>query len=99
MNNIIKKVVLFSNNGYSKEHDDLLNQLIDRKILLFCVLGKDCELWHDIMDEIFVGEGEERDFFQITTSHENETLEEVIEFAEKYNFEGIDNEKVEIIKV
>jgi len=47
--------------------------LIDRKILLFCTVGKDCELWHDIideldvMDELSVANGEERDFFVVTT--------------------------------
>ena len=99
MNNITKKVVLYSEKGYSEEHDALLNHLIDRKILLFCAVGKDCELWHDIMDEIFVGAGEERDFFLITTWHEDETLDEVIDFAKKYDFERIDNKKVEVIKV
>lgn len=94
-----KKVILNSKNGYSNEYDSLLNQLIEEKVLLFCVLGKDSELWHDIMDEIFVGEGEERDFYQITTSHTDETLDEVIEFAKNYKFEGIDNEKVQIIEI
>jgi hypothetical protein len=51
------------------------------------------------MDEIFVGKGEERDFFLITTWHEDETLDEVIDFAQKFDFEGIDNEKVEIIEI
>ncbi|MGI8786183.1 MAG: DUF7684 family protein [Pyrinomonadaceae bacterium] len=99
MSGTSKKIILYSKNGYSKKHDELLNRIIDEKILLFCVLGKDCELWHDIMDELFVGLGEERDFFMITTWHTNETLDEVIEFAKDYDFEGIDNKKIEIITV
>jgi len=94
-----QKVVLFSTSGYAEKHDALLNLLIDEKILLFCAAGKDCELWHDIMDELFVGFGEERDFFMMTTWHTDESLEDVIGFAKSYDIEGIDNEKVEIIQV
>lgn len=99
MNNNAKKVILFSKSDYSEKFDGLLNRLIDEKILLFCAVGKDCELWHDIMDELFVGFGEERDFFMITTWHTGETLEDVIEFAKSYDIEGIDNEKLEIIEI
>lgn len=99
VNNQPKKVILFSKNGYSKKHDGVLNRLIDEKILLFCALGKDCRLWEDIMDELFVGEDIERDFFLITTSHPNETLDEVIQFAEMFEIEGIDSEKIKIIEI
>jgi hypothetical protein len=94
-----KKVVLFSKNGYAEKYDALLNRLIDEKVLLFCAVGKDCELWHDIMDELYVGFGDERDFLMITTWHNDENLEEVIEFAKNWNVEGIDNESVEIIEI
>lgn len=99
MNPAIRKVVLHSQNGYDAKHDQLLQRLIDEKILLFCVIGKDCELWHDIMDELFVGDGDERDFFMITTLHIDETLDEVIQFAKDYKFEGIDNEQIRIVEV
>ncbi len=94
-----KKVILNSKNGYSESNIELLNNLIDKKILLFCTVGKDCELWHDIMDELFIGFGEDRDFFMITTWHKNESLENVIEFAKNYNFEGINNAQFEIIEI
>ena len=99
MNKATKKVILFSENGYSENHIDFLNSLIAEKIFLFCAVGKDCELWHDIMDELFVGNGEESDFFMITTWHNNETLDEVVEFAKNYKIIGIDNKKVKIVTV
>ena len=99
MSNQSRKVILLSENGYSEKHDALLKSLIDEKILLFCAVGKDCQLWEDIMDELFIGEGEERDFDIITTSHPNETLEEVITFAEIFEFEGIDNHEIKIIEL
>lgn len=99
MTDTAKKIILFSKNGYSKKYNKLLNQLIDEKILLFCAVGKDCELWHDIMDELFVDLGEERDFFMITTWHDDETLAEVIEFAKFYHIEGINNEQIKVIEL
>ena len=51
------------------------------------------------MDELFVGNGDERDFFMITTLHYDETLNEVIEFAKNYKIDGIENEMVEIIEI
>jgi hypothetical protein len=99
VNTKAKKVVLFSKSDYSEKFDGLLNRLIDEKILLFCAVGKDCELWHDIMDELFVGFGEERDFLMMTTWHTDESLDNVVEFAKSYEIEGIDNEKLEIIEI
>jgi len=94
-----KKVIVFSRNGYTEKHDDLLNRLIDEKILLFCAVGKDCKLYEEIMDELFVGKGDERDFDLITTSHPDETLDDVIQFAEMVDIAEIDNEKIKIIEV
>lgn len=100
MTNFSRKVILNSISGYSAEHNSLLNQLIDDKVPLFCAVGKDCELWHDIMDELFVGPfGDDRDFFMITTWHNDEALEEVIEFAKIFNLDDIDNDEIQIIEV
>ena len=70
--------------------------MIDEKILLICVLGKDCGLWHDVMDELYVADGIERDFNLITTWHKDETLQEVIEFAEDFAELGGEVKVIEI---
>lgn len=96
MNYTAKRIVLHSINGYDKKHDSLLQNLIDEKVLLFCAVGKNCQLWHDIMDEFYVAGGIERDFELLTTWHENETLQQVIEFAEDFDeFGG----KVKVIEI
>lgn len=99
MNIKAKKVILHSKINYSEKYDELLNQLIEEKVLLFCTVGKDCELWHDIMDELYVGYGDERDSFMISTWHNDEELNEVVEFAKNYDIEGINNEEVQIIEI
>jgi hypothetical protein len=44
----MNKVVLVSESGYSDKHDKLLESFLDREYELFCVVGKDCELWDEI---------------------------------------------------
>jgi len=100
MRQFAKKVILNSKSGYSKQHDRLLHELVEAKVMLFSAVGKDCEMWHDIMDEIFVGDGIERDFFMVTSWHQDETLEEVIEFAKIFDLEdGVDDENVQVIEI
>lgn len=78
-----RKFVLVSESGYSAEHDSMLERILDEGYELFCVVGKDCELWEEIMDEIAVGDGSEPRFIT-TTIHAGETEEEVIEFAHNW---------------
>ena len=52
------------------------------------------------MDEMFVGNGEiERDFFMTTTWHNDETLEDAVEFAKFFYIEYPDSETVQIIEI
>lgn len=100
MSEFAKKVILYSESDYSDVYDPLLSQIIEQKVLLFCSVGKDCELWHDIMDEMLVGDGSfERDFFMITTWHTDESLAEVVEFAKSFNIDHPDNETVQVIRI
>lgn len=93
---IVKRVVLNSISGYDSKHDSLLQSLIDEKILLFCAVGKDCQIWHDVMDESYVANGVERDFDLLTTWHEDKTLQEVIEFAKDFDEFGGEIKVIEI---
>ena len=92
-----KKVVLFSQGGYHESHDTLLQSLINRRIGLFCAVGKDCEIWEDVMDELVVGPKRDYEWHVNTTSHPNETLAEVIEFAEMFDLN--EPTSVEVIEV
>lgn len=95
-----KKIVLHSESGYSVKYEPVLSEIIRSRALLFCVVGKDCELWHDIMDEMLVGDGSlHLGFEMITTWHNDESLEEVIEFARIFYVDTPDPEAVQIIVV
>jgi hypothetical protein len=80
-----KKVVLVSKSGYDPRHDGMLRGLIDDNISVFCVVGKDCQRWEEVMDELVVGPDGSGDLDIVTTSHSEETVAEVVEFAERFD--------------
>lgn len=83
-----KCIVVVSNSGYSDEQLGLLRGWLDEGIALFCVVGKDCEVWEEAMDYLCVNldvSGEKPGVFCVTTSHPDETVEEVVEFASNWN--------------
>lgn len=96
MANRMNKVVLVSENGYSVEHDSLLESFLDQGYELFCAVGKDCELWEEIMDEIAVGNGENVRYIT-TTSHPDESVNHVVEFAK--HFTTSSESEVEIVRI
>jgi len=83
MNNRGNKVVLVSRSGYSPDKDHILQSLIDERIALFCAVGKDCEMWEEVMDELCVGDGGNPVFIP-TTSHPEEMIDDVVQFAKTY---------------
>lgn len=87
------KFVLISESGYSPEHDALLSSILDEVFELFCVVGNDCEIWEEVMDEMAVGEGENARYIT-TTSHPNVSVEDVIQFAEAWRTSSVSGVKV-----
>ncbi|MDM7861219.1 hypothetical protein QTP81_13670 [Alteromonas sp. ASW11-36] len=90
------KVVLVSKNKYSSETDDLILSLLEQGYELFCVVGEDCEKIEDVIDELAIGDGSSPKRVT-TTSHPNESLDEVVQFATMMNL----NEKsgVEVVGI
>jgi hypothetical protein len=79
------KIVLVSTAGYEPERDEeFLRDLLKARIELFCVVGVDAEQWEDALDWICIGEDGTGEYAIITTSHPDEPLATVIEFAERY---------------
>ena len=79
------KIVLLSKSGYRSERDDaFLLELVQDRIELFCVLGQDAAKWEDALDWMCVGEDGNGQRLIITTCHQNESLEEVVTFAQMF---------------
>ncbi len=77
------KIIIVSESGYSDKQDNLILSLLDQGYELFCIVGKDCKLWEEIIDALAVGNGENIRY-TTTTSHPDEKENEVIEFAEVF---------------
>ena len=81
-----KKIVLLSRSGYVPERDeDFLRRLCSDGIRLFCVLGADADKWEEALDWIGLDQGSAESHFITTTSLIDESLAEVIEFAQLFD--------------
>lgn len=92
-----KKIVLLSLSGYVPERDDgFLRELLNERVKLFFVLGIDAVKWEDALDWISINEETTEKYAITTTSHDDESLADVIEFAEL--FDARREDKVQIIE-
>jgi hypothetical protein len=94
------KVVLVSNSGYKQEHNELLQELIENEIDLFSAVGIECQQWEEAMG-LLCAELNANDLkpkvFCSTTSHPDESVEDVIKFAEYWDQE--EPTEVKIIEI
>lgn len=76
-----KKIVIHSIKGYRPELDVLINQLIANGVLFIGVVGEDASRIEDVIDELCVGDGTGKPYEMLTSSHEGESVEEAVNFA------------------
>lgn len=82
-----KCIVLRSSTPYSERYEPLLRSVLDEQPGLFAVVGAKSQSWEDAMDWLCVDlrvADARSDRFCKTTSHTQETLEEVVAFAEQW---------------
>ena len=92
-----KKVVLKSSSGYKLALVKMVEDFLEDGVALVAVIGKDCEKVEDIIDELIVGDGSDPERFIATTSHPDESLQDVVEFAESFSTDPVG--KVEVIEL
>ena len=54
-------------------------------VVLIAVVGENAAAVEDLIDDFVIGDGSDRSRFIVTTQHEGETLEDVMEFAATFN--------------
>lgn len=64
--------------------EPFVESCIQDEVLLIAVVGDGCELVEDLIDDIIVGDGHDEGRFICTTSHPEEPVEDVIEFASRF---------------
>jgi hypothetical protein len=84
----VTKIILHSPVRDLRALQDLVETWIVRKISLVAVHGEGCEAVHDLLDQLIVGDDGNEDRFIVTTWHENEPIEDVIEFVGTFGDEG-----------
>ena len=75
------KIVLHCLSGYRMELDALVEQFLADGVEFVGVVGTDCALVEDIIDELVVGDGSDESRFILTSAHPGESVEEVVAFA------------------
>ncbi|MGY3610816.1 MULTISPECIES: hypothetical protein [unclassified Bradyrhizobium] len=82
-------------------NEDLLSAFVEQclrdKVALIAVVGEGAARIEDIIDELVVGDASDDTRFVTTTSHSNESVEEVLEFAGWWNDER--DRPVQIVKL
>jgi hypothetical protein len=82
-----KCTVLISASSYADFHKPFLLRLLAEAPALFAVVGVDCTNWEDAIDWLCVEldtSGELPGAFCNTTSHPNETVDEVVAFVNQW---------------
>jgi hypothetical protein len=79
------KVVLHAPRPDSQALQEFVEACIRDQVVLVCVVGEQCELVADTIDELVVGSGLEETQHITTTSHPNEELVAVIAFANEWS--------------
>lgn len=82
---------------YVESDAPLLLGLIERPIALFCAAGVDCTGWEDAFDWMLTDPRTTDSPHVSTTSHPEEALADVLEFARTWPVEGVND--VELIEV
>lgn len=67
---------------------EFVKACVQDKVALIAVWGAGCEEAEDLLDELIVNTTEDPARFITTTAHEDETLEDVIAFADGFLPEG-----------
>ena len=76
-----KKVVLHCPAGYKPALGQMVEDFLKDGVSLVAVVGKDCAKVEDIIDELVVGDASDPHRFITTSSHPNESVVDVVEFA------------------
>jgi hypothetical protein len=79
------KIVLVATSAYFPERDkQFLQDLIAARIELFCATGVGAKEWEDALDWACIGDDGRGEHLIVTTSHEDESLADVVEFVEQF---------------
>ncbi|WP_422014308.1 DUF7684 family protein [Roseateles sp.] len=91
------KLVLHCPNGIPAAMEELAQQFVADGVKMVAIVGPSCREIEDTVDNAAVAAGSPERHFILTSSHPNDSLAEVIEFAEGFvgDYEG----PVQVVKI
>jgi hypothetical protein len=97
--NYAQRVILHAPPWDSPKLSTFVEQCIQDRVVLVCVIGPDCRRVEGVVDELVVGLGDDPSRFISTTSHPNESVEEVRSFAETWNLDADTTLSVQVVRL
>lgn len=72
--------------------------IVDSRCQYALTFGHDCEVWHDVIDETCVGDGTGDERFLMTSWHDDEPIEDVIDFLwRNTSYEEFASERLAVV--
>ncbi len=78
---------------------DFVEACLRDHVELLCVSGDGSDAVEDEIDALIYGDGSDDARFIVTTSHKDEPLEDVIEFATNWAGDGADGEPPSVVRL
>lgn len=92
-----RKLILHSPIANEAQLEPFVEQCLKDNVSLLAIYGPGAKGLEDAIDWILVGDGSSYDRFLCTTSHEDESFEEVLTFAKGWESES--NDPVQVVRL
>src|SRR5712664_1257414 len=80
-----RKIILHTPLADPAKLDSFVEDFLADGVVLIAVVGPDSNKVEDLIDELVVGDASDKSRFVMTSSHRNESLDEVLNFVECYD--------------
>lgn len=87
---LARKIILHSPVSDETLLDDFVEQCLRDQVSLIAVVGSDCARLEEVIDWIVVGDGSDPDRFVCTTSHPDESFDDVVNMVESWELDQAD---------
>ena len=83
-----------------EQRNHITSDIVTSRCQYALTFGHDCEVWHDAIDESCFDDGMEVERFLMTTWHEDEPIEDAIDFLWWNTFyEGFESERLAVVLI
>ena len=79
------KIILHTPLADPAKLDSFVEACLANGVILIAILGTDADKVEDLIDELVVGDASDESRFVMTSSHRNESLDEVLNFVAHYD--------------